>query len=464
MIFFSYLIRRPLPTRATLHKILTPPLSWYGVLLWTLIGAVVLVAYSTLITLNNQFLITIPARGGTLTEGVIGAPRLINPILASTDTDKGLAKLLYSGLMRSTTDGTIVLDLAASQSMSSDGLVYTLVLRDKLKWSDGKKITSADIAFTMSKIAAMNHVGIATPDERTVVFTLPAADPQFVSTLTVGILPKHIWEGIEPETPEFNQRNLSVVGSGPFKIAQINTVSSIPVEIVLRRNNHYSGAKPYIDRFRIKFFSNQSELITAFNNGTIDLSMSATSDTTRKITERDIIGVPVTGTHTLSIIALSGESTVIGETIDQLIDKALILAIVDNGYGILPSATPREPHLISAPIALAVENSPRTLAAAQLIAQKLQEAGTPVSIKAFDPGSFQEGIDGKTFALALVDMTTIPSGYNEVSRLYTIGYPFLYNKDSYPVLPPLLRESADRYANSTDWHVRKDKVWKLFTQ
>lgn len=464
MNFFSYLIRRPLPTRATLRTVLTPPLRWYGIVLWTLIGAVLVVTYSTLVTLNNHFLISVPARGGTLTEGVIGAPRLINPTLATTDTDKSLVKLLYSGLIRTTTDGAIVPDLATSYSASSDGLVYTVTLPEKLKWSDNKKLTSADVAFTMTRIVTMTGVGVTTPNEHVVVFTLPAPDPQFLSKLTIGIIPKHIWEGIEAETPEFNQYNLSVIGSGPFKVSQIQTESGIPVEIILRRNRHYSGTKPFLDTYQIKFFNNQSELVTAFNTGSIDLSMGVSSDTTKKITARDILSNTIPSTRSLSIVALPGDTTTIGAHIDTLIDKGLILAIVDSGYGILPSVTSREHSLISAPIALAIENTPRTLNAANLIAQELQELGVTVSIKAFDQGSFQEGIDGKMFALALIDMTTIPNGYNEVSKLYTIGYPFLYNKDSFPVLPPLITDSADRYTDIALWHARTHKVWKLFTQ
>src|SRR4051812_18323902 len=49
---------------------------------------------------NRAFLISIPAHGGRLAEGVVGLPRSINPVLAFTDVDLDLTNLVYAGLMR----------------------------------------------------------------------------------------------------------------------------------------------------------------------------------------------------------------------------------------------------------------------------------------------------------------------------------------------------------------------------
>ena len=44
---------------------------------------------------NDSFMVEIPSRGGTLTEGVIGLPRFINPVLAISDADRDLTALIY---------------------------------------------------------------------------------------------------------------------------------------------------------------------------------------------------------------------------------------------------------------------------------------------------------------------------------------------------------------------------------
>ena len=54
---------------------------------------------------NNQFMDRIPARGGTVTEGIIGMPTLVNPVLAISDADKDITSIVFSGLMRKTGNG-----------------------------------------------------------------------------------------------------------------------------------------------------------------------------------------------------------------------------------------------------------------------------------------------------------------------------------------------------------------------
>src|SRR5205085_6933404 len=85
---------------------------------------VLLFAGSTLVMLwkvNSYFMVAVPQSGGEVSEGVIGLPRFINPVLAVTDGDKDLSSLIYSGLMRYTKDGELVPDLAESYSLSPDG-------------------------------------------------------------------------------------------------------------------------------------------------------------------------------------------------------------------------------------------------------------------------------------------------------------------------------------------------------
>lgn len=45
-------------------------------------------------------MVEVPLDGGSITEGIIGTPRFINPVLASSDIDRDLVSLIYSGLMR----------------------------------------------------------------------------------------------------------------------------------------------------------------------------------------------------------------------------------------------------------------------------------------------------------------------------------------------------------------------------
>jgi hypothetical protein len=41
--------------------------------------------------INDHFSVKIPVKGGSVTEGLIGLPRNINPVIAITDTDRDIS-------------------------------------------------------------------------------------------------------------------------------------------------------------------------------------------------------------------------------------------------------------------------------------------------------------------------------------------------------------------------------------
>src|ERR1035437_8882325 len=76
-----------------------------------------------LVKINNAFMVEVPEEGGSITEGIVGAPTLINPVLALSDADKDVTSIVYNGLMRKTSDGSFIPDLAESYTISPDGKV-----------------------------------------------------------------------------------------------------------------------------------------------------------------------------------------------------------------------------------------------------------------------------------------------------------------------------------------------------
>ena len=77
-----------------------------------------------------------------------GTPETMDPALNSASTGSNTIRLAHAGLM-----GTQIIDgvptaapeLAESYTISEDGLVYTFVLRENLKWSDGSDFFASDI-------------------------------------------------------------------------------------------------------------------------------------------------------------------------------------------------------------------------------------------------------------------------------------------------------------------------------
>ena len=83
----------------------------------------------------------------TYVEGVTGQPESFLPNQAKTQTDKTISRLLYRGLFKYDIFGNLVPDLAESWTTSSDGLEYTITMKDNQYWSDGSKITANDVIY-----------------------------------------------------------------------------------------------------------------------------------------------------------------------------------------------------------------------------------------------------------------------------------------------------------------------------
>ena len=108
-----------------------------------------------LIYIMNRALggVATPARGGSLTEGIIGSPRFINPILAVSDADRDPNRACILGPFARNPRGAVyVPDLAESYTISQDGKTYTFVIRPDATFQNGTPVTADDVAYTVQKI------------------------------------------------------------------------------------------------------------------------------------------------------------------------------------------------------------------------------------------------------------------------------------------------------------------------
>src|SRR5687767_3101627 len=94
--------------------------------------------------------------GGSLVRSIVGSdPKVFNPWTSSDTQSRDLAGLMFSGLVGvDPYNGEIFPDMAKELKVDPDGVTYTTVLRKGLKWSDGKPVTSEDVAFTWNTIVA----------------------------------------------------------------------------------------------------------------------------------------------------------------------------------------------------------------------------------------------------------------------------------------------------------------------
>lgn len=302
---------------------------------------------SMLEILNKSLMVQIPFHGGSVAVGVIGTPRFVNPVLANTPADLDMTALIYSGLMRKNENAELIPDLAESYEMSKDGLTYTFTLKDQIFFQDGTKVTIDDVIFTINKtkdsVIKSPHkvdwegVTVTKIDNKKIQFTLKKPYPLFLENTTLGIIPEHVWNN---SPTELNNANTNPIGSGPYKVKNINKESSgVITSYELEPFDQFVLGKAYIGTLNLYFYQNEDLLLKALEGGEVDEISSITPLNADILKERNYqIGSSVLP-RVFGLFFNQNQNQiftdkVVVRAIDQAIDKDKIIREVLFGYGV----------------------------------------------------------------------------------------------------------------------------------
>lgn len=224
-----------------------------------------------------------PAFGGKFREGVVGQPRLINPLYLSTqDADRDIVELLFSGIMKYNEEGKLVNDLAKTVEIGEQGKTFDVFLKENILWHDGEELTAQDVVFTVNLIQNPEYqsplrikwagVTVEAIAENEVRFKLPKQYAGFLETLTLKIIPKHIFENIPPKNLPWTLVSQNyLIGSGPFKFKRlVQDKSGFIKKLILERNENSYSEKPLLNEISFIFFQEEKGLLKAADLGDID--------------------------------------------------------------------------------------------------------------------------------------------------------------------------------------------------
>ena len=297
---------------------------------------------------NQSFMVNIPAEGGTISEGIVGSPRFINPVLAYSPADNDLVALVYSGLMRKNSEGNLVPDLAEKYEESKDGLSYIFTLKDKIFFQDSKPITADDIIFTVDKVkdpiikspkkANWDGVSAEKIDDKTVKFTLKRSYASFLENTTLGILPEHLWKNARIEISDYN---INPVGSGPYQVTSVDKQSDgIINNLKMKSFSKFVFGKPYISNIDFNFYANEDDLMSAISNGSIDQVSSITPNNAELLKKRGYTVKSATLPRIFGLFFNQNQNQIFTDknvvgAINLAIDKEKIVKEVLSGYGVV---------------------------------------------------------------------------------------------------------------------------------
>lgn len=224
--------------------------------------------------------VIMPQAGGEYSEALIGEPQTANPLLATTDAEFDLSQLTYRGLFKYSKEGKTVPDLAESWHLSADGKTYQITLRPDLKWSDGKPLTSYDVAFTFNSLqnsklnspraTEFKEVAVKRIDQHHLNFTLKNPYTPFLGALTLGLIPAHIWEAMPPEKWLSNEAGLKTVGTGPFRFKDLITDQQGIIKTYILEPNPYTHThKPFLQQITLKFLPDLTSALDSLKQGMV---------------------------------------------------------------------------------------------------------------------------------------------------------------------------------------------------
>ncbi|OGG58661.1 hypothetical protein A3C86_02860 [Candidatus Kaiserbacteria bacterium RIFCSPHIGHO2_02_FULL_49_16] len=328
--------------------------------LYILSATLALSALALFSGVNAAVSVSMPSRGGTLTEGIIEPPRFINPVLALSQSDGDLTQLVFSGLTRtlpnpsdssSNATDSVIPDLAENYSISPDGTTYTFRLRKNAKFHDGVALTAEDVLFTVLTIqnpeirsprrADWEGVSASSPDPQTVIFKLQHAYAPFLENTSIGILPKHLWDSVKAEEFPFNPLNTNPIGSGPYKIADSQKdETGAATSYSLASFEDFILGVPYLKKINFIFYPNEESLIKAFNAGKVTGLASVSSGEISSLIKDESVIMRVPLPRVFGVFFNQGHASALAEdsvrsALNVAIDKNLIVSSILHDYGIV---------------------------------------------------------------------------------------------------------------------------------
>lgn len=218
--------------------------------------------------------------GGAVTVGISQDLDSLDPHKAVYAGTKEVLFNVYEGLVKPTADGDLVPAVAEKFEISNDAKTYTFTLRKGLTFHDGSNVTAEDVKYSIERYADIQGKEsafsilekVVIVDEKTVEVKLKEGNSEFLSELTLAILPKSNKE------PAKNP-----VGTGPFKVKKFEKGQSLLVE---RFDGYRKKELPYLDEVTFKIVPDTDAAFTELQGGNLDILQYLTEDQTKTLGDK----------------------------------------------------------------------------------------------------------------------------------------------------------------------------------
>jgi ABC-type transport system substrate-binding protein len=207
-----------------------------------------------------------PKYGSFYREGLFEPVDSLNPVLPKNESEKAILNIIYPPLIEFD-NGKVISKFLESYYLSPEKLTLNLELKD-LKWSDGNKITTDDLAFSFElfkKYAPpeisnnFKNAQLKIIDQKRAEISLNLNDNYFFFNLNnLKIFPSKVFSSLDINNFD---KNVLKIGSGPFVFDSIKSKGEITI-IKLKRNEFYEP-RPYFDEIYFYVFPSANSAFEA---------------------------------------------------------------------------------------------------------------------------------------------------------------------------------------------------------
>ena len=232
-----------------------------------------------------------PEHGGQMIVTYKDDVSTLDPAIGYDWQNWSMIKSLFDGLMDYEPGSTVLRpDLAESYSISDDGLTYTFILRDGVKFHNGREMTADDVKYSLERVVnpatqspgqgffwsiegfddmaagnADNLSGVTVIDPKTVEIKLSQPDATFLHVMAINfsfVVPK---EAVEEHGADFGTHP---VGTGAFMM----TDWTLGQHVIFERNpDYYDADLPRLDRIEFQVGQEPSVALLRLQRDEVDI-------------------------------------------------------------------------------------------------------------------------------------------------------------------------------------------------
>lgn len=228
-------------------------------------------------------------------------PPALDSSIATTNPTFTIINAINEGLYRLDADGKPQPALAkALPTISSDGLVYTIELRDGLTWADGTPLKASDFEFaykrtldpaTKAKYATMlawikggaemmkskpeeleaakAALGVKAKDDKTLEITLAKPVAFFTDQLSMPIFFPQKPDFVKAQGDKYGADADKVIGAGPFKLEKWDHEQQL---VMVKNDKYWDAANVKLTKVTVNVVKDTSTSLNMYETNQVDLT------------------------------------------------------------------------------------------------------------------------------------------------------------------------------------------------